>query len=96
MTTPVRKEKGPPPQETPVGQGPYFSDLLGRVYNTSDDSSFEDEGTSPCTEQDKRADSTDRGVRTPIHRQFFPGDESELDMEEDFTIYPELKGSKAM
>ena len=92
MTTPVRKEKGPPPQKSPVGQGPDFSDLVGRVYNTSDDGNFEDEGTSPRTEHDKRADSMDRGTMTPIHWQLFHGDESDRDMEEEFTIYMELKG----
>ena len=98
MTTPVRKEEDPPPQESPVGQAPNFSNLVGRVYNTSDGSSFEDEETSPRTEHDKRVDNMDGGTTTPVHRQLFPGDESEPDMGEEFAMYLELKGreSRAM
>ena len=48
MTTPGKNEGDPLPQEAPVEQGPDFSDLVRRVYNTSDDSSLEDEETSPA------------------------------------------------
>ena len=36
-----------------------------------------------------------RGMMTPVHRQLFPGDETEPDMEEEFTVYLELKGRES-
>ena len=60
------------------------------MYHTSDDSSIEDEGTPSRTEQ--RADRMDRGMKTPVHWQLFPGDETEPDMGEGFIIYRELQG----